>query len=658
MVVSPARTSRAGRVTGRGQQEETTRVRRFVAVLALAICAAPAGRAAEPRNVVVIFTDDQAWDTIGHVNPLVSTPNLDELIADGTWFANAAVSTSVCPASRVSLITGLHYPAHRFTFSEPRPDFSILRMSYPAVLRANGYYSGFIGKNGMRLDTARADLLFDEWKFHTREYFNRRGVHLTDRLGSAAKRFIRAREGAGPWSLLLWLHAPHANDDAVGDEEFYEPPTRYEKLYDDVVFPPRPGSEEWPERPDLFEDTLNREQAGVWQPDRYQRNMRRYHAMVRGIDDAVGQVRRALRATGQADNTLIVFLSDNGLYRGERGFGGKWLGHEASVRVPMIVFDPAREGGGTVEALTSNVDVAPTVLERLGFEVPAWMQGSSLAPWLDGGQAENWRDDLFIEHSWSGSFDPDGPRLLPRTRGVRTEQFKYLEYPESGYRELYDLTADPDELVNLAGEPTHATSEVALRRLARQRARDYAAAVFADGFETGDATRWSSQRGLRPDGSVARRGLQPHPWALTPSLREMRPAFAGLTLPPRGKVSVSFLFSARTAATSGPTQVGSLAKGSDEVALLLDVREDGSWLILRGGEGGSASLRLTDDWTPVEILWDGARGAYTLASGGEVQGEFATSQRAVRKLRFGLPAGGGGGSGRVGFDEFVVLTAE
>ena len=625
--------------------------RRFFCVLIAGLILAPAGRAAEPRNVIVILTDDQALDTIGLFNPLVSTPNLDRLIRDGTWFSHALVSTSVCPASRMSVISGLYFPAHRHTFDRPRLDFSLLAMSYPALLRERGYYSGFIGKNGLALDAPRAAVLFDEWEFYKREYFDNRGVHLTDRLASRAKRFIRDRSGTGPWSLVLWFHAPHA-DDGVDDIEPYVPPERYENLYEEVVFPPRPGSDAWPERPALFEESVNRDRVERWQPAEYQRSMRRYHAMIRGLDDAVGKLRDALKASGQADNTLIIFLSDNGLYRGERGFGGKWLGHEASVRVPLIVVDPGRAGGATVDALVSNVDIAPTVLERLGFAVPEWMQGKSLAPFLGGGQVENWREDLFIEHSWV----PAGPRSIPRTRGIRTNRYKYLEYPGSSYRELYDLVVDPDELTNLAGQAEIGGQEAELRKLTREREIDYGAAVFADGFETRDARRWTRQRGLAQGGAILKEGEAPHPWALTPSLQRATPVFVGLSLPRRDAVSASFRFSVGDAQTLGPTEVASFSGSGHNVRLLLDASEKTRWLILQGGDGSSARMRIAKSWVSVGVAWNRQTGTYSLSRNGRIQGRFRTKQQALRSLRFGLPAGGNGGMGKIRFDEFVVLS--
>lgn len=626
--------------------------RRFTCVLIAALLLAPAGHAAEPRNVIVILTDDQALDTIGSFNPLVSTPNLDALLRDGTWFSQALVSTSVCPASRMSVLSGLYFPAHRHTFDRPRLDFSLLSMSYPALLRARGYYSGFIGKNGLSLDAPRAASLFDEWEFYKRVYFDESGEHLTDRLAGRAKRFIRNRSGAGPWSLVLWFHAPHA-DDQVADVEPYQPPTRYENVYDDVVFPRRPGSEAWPERPASFETSINRDEGQrVWAAASYQRNMRRYHAMIRGLDDAVGSVREALAASGQTENTLIVFMSDNGLYRGERGFGGKWLGHEVSVRVPMVVVDPGRAGGATVDALVSNVDIAPTVLDRLGVAVPEWMQGKSLAPFLGGGQPAGWREDLFIEHSW----EPAGRRSIPRTRGIRTSRYKYLEYPGRGYRELYDLVVDPNELTNLAGQAATAGQEAELRQLTRARESDYAAAVFADGFESRDASRWARRRGVGRGMAIRNKGEAPHPWALAPRLKVTRPVYVGLPLPQRDAVNASFRFAVGDATTSRPIEVAAFTGPGSTVRLLLDATDHDRWLILRGEAGSGARMRVPKGWVTVSVAWDRKTSTYSLTRNGAMQGRFESPQRRLRLLRFGLPAGGGGGKGAVRFDEFVVLS--
>jgi len=622
-----------------------------VAAALVAVILSASHAAAAPRNVLLLLTDDQAWDTLGLIDPRLSTPNLDRLFTDGTWFEQATVSTSVCPASRLSILTGLYFPAHRFTFGQARPEVSLLRMSYPALLRQRGYHSVFIGKNGLLLNDDRNAILFDEWTEHPREYPTGDGGHLTDVIAGQAADFIRRRAGAGPWSLVVWFHAPHADDD-VGDVEPFLPPQRHESFYDGVDFPERDGATGWPARPGFFERTMNRKQGRQWWSGDYQRNMRRYHAMIRGLDDAVGELRDALQTTGQADDTLIVFLSDNGLYRGERGFGGKWLGHEASVRVPMAIVDPARPAGIRVDELVTNVDVAPTILQRLGVRVPRWMQGRSLAPFLAGREVPDWREETFLEHSWTAA---GGPRI-PRTRGLRTRRYKYLEYPGRRYRELYDLASDPGELVNLAGEPGFATDEARLRDLARSLERDYGDALFADGFEAGNARRWPLRLNAKRRRTVVRQGEALHPWMLAPSLDDRRRVWVGRELPPRGAVDVGFRLSAAEAAPALATAIAVFEGPGETVRLSL--AGAGTQLVLQGAGPRALRADLPPGWVDVRVSWRAARGRYTLSIDGRDAGRLPTDQSHLQTMLFGLPEGGGSGSGRVGLDEFLILARE
>jgi arylsulfatase A-like enzyme len=184
--------------------------------------------------------------------------------------------------------------------------------------------------------------------------------------------------------------------------------------------------------------------------------------MITGVDAAIGRILSELKSLGVADNTIVILMSDNGYFLGERGYAGKWLPHELSIRVPLIVFDPRVESrfrGSTPSLPALNIDIAPTLLDLAGVEVPVSMQGRSLAPFLEGESPTDWRTDFFVEHLF------DHPEI-PKHEGVRGERFKYARYFEQVpvHEELYDLFADSLETRNLAADTAYLEILTQMRR--------------------------------------------------------------------------------------------------------------------------------------------------------------------------------------------------
>jgi arylsulfatase A-like enzyme len=198
------------------------------------------------------------------------------------------------------------------------------------------------------------------------------------------------------------------------------------------------------------------------EPKKHQEMVAGYYRMVSGVDLVVGRIRDALKAKGLADNTVIVFTSDNGYFLGERGFADKWYIYEYSIRVPLIVFDP-RAGkeprGRVVGKMALNVDVSPTLLELCGVETPNSVQGRSLVPLLKGEPPADWRTDFFYEHLFERA-------NIPKSEGVRTERFAYVRWFEQKpvVEELYDHVVDFDETKNLINDPKFADVRDALRK--------------------------------------------------------------------------------------------------------------------------------------------------------------------------------------------------
>lgn len=430
--------------------------------LILGACLAAAPAADRPINLVVIVADDWRWDCLRHAgNPIIQTPHLDALAADGVRFRNAFVTTSICALSRASILSGQYVRRHGITdFTKPFTP-AAWADTYPARLRSAGYRTGFVGKFGVGNAKAIADAgkNFDYWRGlpgQAGPFFDPKDptrTHATARFGGECLDFLRECEPGRPFCLSVSFSAPHARD---GDAREFAPDSRDESLYAEVTIPPTATEADFHLLP---EHARNMEGRKRWQrrfssPDLYQRTVRDYYRLITGVDREIGRIRALLAERGLADSTVVVFTSDNGFFLGDRGMADKWLMYEPSIRVPLIVHDPrlpADRRGSVVHELALNVDVAPTLLELVRQPVPPTMQGRSVVPLLQGQKPADWRTDFFYEHNC-------GTKIIPPSEGVRAERWKYLRWmgTEPPVEELYDLQADPDERHNLAGDPNRA----------------------------------------------------------------------------------------------------------------------------------------------------------------------------------------------------------
>lgn len=424
-----------------------------------------------PRpNILLFLIDDQRNDTLGCAgHPIIKTPSIDALATQGVRFTNAFVTTSICAASRATILTGLYETTHGYTFGTPpiREDHG--RMSYPAVLRRAGYRTGFIGKFGVGMPGPVRKEMFDYFQPIGRSpYLHKQADgtvrHETDLAGDRALEFLGKQAKDQPFCLSISFNAVHAEDN--DKENQYPYPEGVATLYANDTMPlPRLGDPAiFAAQPEFLRESMNRKRW-FWRwdtPEKYQKNMRNYFRMISGVDQVIGRVRQALAEGGLADNTIIVYLGDNGYYMGDRGFAGKWSHYEESLRVPLIIHDPrlpAAARGRTPAAMALNVDVPATFLALAGVPVPAHYQGASLLPLMRGETPADWREDFFCEHRMN---HPD----LPKWEGVRGQRYVYARYIEQKpvYEFLHDLTTDPDELRNFATDPAYQDALARLRR--------------------------------------------------------------------------------------------------------------------------------------------------------------------------------------------------
>jgi arylsulfatase A-like enzyme len=406
------------------------------------------GTAVRP-NIVFLLADDLRADVLGCTGDrLARTPNLDALAAQGMCFRKHFVTTSICCASRASILCGQYarrHGIHDFSTSFSGEAFA---RTYPALLRKAGYRTGFIGKFGVGERMPQTE--FDYWRGFPGQgnYFDKgERRHLTERMGDQAIEFLTASDRR-PFCLSLSFKAPHAQDGAARE---FPPDARDDELFARSTFPVPVTAREQFFRA-LPEFVQHSEGRRRWErrfatPEMFQKTVRDYYRLVIGIDREVGRILAMLRERGLAENTLVVFTSDNGFFFGERGMAGKWLMYEPSICVPLIIHDPrspAKFRGRSIEAMTLNVDFAPTLLDYAGVPAPASMQGRSLRPLVTGAKVP-WRSEWFYEHHTL-------PKIIPPSEGVRTERWKYLRWMgvEPVVEELYDLKDDAHEEHNLS----------------------------------------------------------------------------------------------------------------------------------------------------------------------------------------------------------------
>ncbi len=434
-------------------------------LLALAIHSARAEPSSARPNLLFILSDDQRWDAIGCVgDPALQTPHLDALAARGRLFQNHFVTTPICAVSRASIFTGQYLRRHgmgdfRRTLTPAR-----WTETYPLLLRAAGYHTGFIGKFGVggraAVQARAAD--YDFWRGLTGQggqHFiapnDPHEVHATARQGDQSLEFLRTAPADRPFCLSISFMAPHARD---GRPREFEPDRRDEDLYRNITFRrPATASEEFFRLlPDFVQNSEGRRRwtARFATEDQFQTTLRDYYRLVTGMDREVGRIVAELERLGLLDHTVIIFTSDNGFSLGDRGLADKWLMYDESIRAPLIIVDPLAPAdlrGTRVESLSLNLDLAPTLLDYAGLAAPPSMQGRSLRPLVSSHTApDDWRDEFFFEHHYA-------PGIIPPSEGVRTSRWAYLRWlaPNPELEELYDLAADPLQTRNLAADPTH-----------------------------------------------------------------------------------------------------------------------------------------------------------------------------------------------------------
>jgi arylsulfatase A-like enzyme len=413
-------------------------------------------------NIIFILTDDQRWDALGAMgNSIIKTPNLDKLSYAGVLFQNAFVTTAICCVSRASILTGQYELRHKINDFETDLTADAFAKTYPLLLKNAGYNIGFIGKFGVGRHPP--DSVFNYWVDTEAggkgqpDYIttgkNGKKIHDTDTIGSAIQTYLDQFGNNGPFCLSVSFKAPHEQD---GNPPTYVIQPKYKDYYKDEVIPQPVTADPkyWNKLPDFFRTDTNFARAR-WKglfgtPELYQENVKNYYRLITGVDDVIGQMMNKLEQLGEARNTIIIVMGDNGMFLGEHGMEGKWYGYEESIRVPLIIYNPNspdKVKQYKAAQMVLNIDIAPTILSMAGVQVPEGMQGINLMDLIENKIPE--RADFFYQHYFLG-----GPRI-PRVEGVVSKDFKYMNYVEHNYEELYDTKYDPHETTNLANDPKY-----------------------------------------------------------------------------------------------------------------------------------------------------------------------------------------------------------
>ncbi len=447
----------------------------FVAMTAVA-------RAADRPNVLFVLCDDIRPDAIGcYGSPHVETPHINALAAGGVRFANAFCTTSLCSPSRASILTGLYAHAHgvRDNFTE----LPARLPHWPGRLQQDGYATAYIGKWHMGEDNDSPRPGFDwfishkgqgkyfgtEWNINDERRETTPGYYTTV-VTDFSLDWLKRQPAGKPWALCLGHKAPHS---------FYFPEPKYERSFDDVKVPYPPSAFDLADKPDWIRQRLTtwhgiygplfdwRKKFPDTRPEAvkdFENMVHAYWGTVLSVDDSVGRLVEFLKSTGQLDNTLVIFMGDNGLLEGEHGMVDKRTMHEPSIRIPLIARGPGLPTGAVVSEQVLVEDVAPSVLETCGAPPLADIDGRSWMR-LCNGNDPDWRSAWLYEYNYEKQFP-----YTPNIRGIRTDRFKFIRYPHGDGSpdrhkpELYDLSADPDERTNLAADPAHANSRATLER--------------------------------------------------------------------------------------------------------------------------------------------------------------------------------------------------
>ena len=434
-------------------------------------------------NVVVVLVDDHAFEAISaydtYLKDYAKTPAIDRLANEGMRFDNFVCANSICSPSRASILTGQY--SHKNGVTGLGGGINDDSPQYPELLKEVGYQTFLVGKWHLKSLSKGYDKYmvvkgqgsyFDP-TFNGSEGTWKRKGYSTDIYTDIAMDWLKGRDREKPFFLSLQFKAPHHEyghaaryDDLLADVEIPEAPT----LYDDPRESNSNMKKEFMKRTkfhmlyttalkkggaNYYERHLNDEAPNeMWPHDpgsekdkirvAYQHMMHKYIRCLTGNDDNLKRVLDYLDVEGLTEDTIVIYTSDQGYWLGQNGFYDKRLILETSMRMPFIIRYPKLIEAGTVnDDLCINVDIAPTLLELAGAEIPKAMQGRSMVPLLKEDWVDDWRKSQFYTY-WGAS----------KHYGIRTDRYTYVKVTDHP-PELFDRRVDPEQMKNVIGEVSY-----------------------------------------------------------------------------------------------------------------------------------------------------------------------------------------------------------
>ena len=486
--------------------------------------------AADQPNVLFIFSDDHALQAIGAYGSRINeTPNIDRLARQGAVFENSFCANSICGPSRACILTGRHSHVNGFLRNGNR--FNATQMTFPRLLQGVGYETALVGKWHLGTNPVGFDyweVLPGQGSYYNPDFIQMDGSrkrytgYCTDIITQQAMKWLgEERDTDKPFFLMCQHKAPHRNwaphprhfsmfpsDVAEPDTLFDDYEGRSELLKEnemsirdhfhwghDMKFKdPNPFPEFFAGKHGNGEyQRMNEQQRRDWdahyEPEnqefirqmnagelsdddivrwKYQRYIKDYLRCIAAVDDGIGELLDYLDESGLADNTIVIYSSDQGFYLGEHGWYDKRWMYEESFRTPLMIRWPGKiEPGSVNDDMVMNLDFAQTFLEAAGEPDPEEMQGESFLPILQGQTPDDWRTSVYYHY-----YEFPGAHSVRRHYGVRDERYKLIHYYHVGEWELFDLNKDPQEMRSVYAEAAY--EPVKARMLAElNRLREY-----------------------------------------------------------------------------------------------------------------------------------------------------------------------------------------
>ena len=486
-----------------------------MAVVAALSCATAAAQPATPErpNILFIYTDDHSYRTVGSYPgsyPWVQTPNLDRLASQGVRFDYAYIGTW-CMPSRATLLTGHHqFGVESMRMEGPYPGSTYDPAKspfWPSVFRKHGYFTAQIGKWHTGTDTGYGrdwdfQIVWNRPKYTStnQNYYYDQPItyqggrtevlkrYSTDQYTDWAVDLIEGngRDESKPWYLWLCYGAVHSP---------FTPADRHMDAYPGIdfdtpadIFPPRPGKPDWAQKIEYWE--RGPDGTPTYEGRSLVSHVRQYHQGVLALDEGISRVLKALDESGQRDNTLVIWTSDQGFAWGQHGFRHKVAPYDATIRSPLVISMPGRIPEGAVcPRPVAGVDLVPTIFGFAGIDLPWKMHGEDLTPLLEDPQ-RSWPHPALLtatgrKYGSDTDMIPTGEEVMhnnvPWYVMLVEGHFKYIRPLITDLEELYDLRADPEELDNLAIKPEFRDRLVRMRELAIAELREDDAG-FVDGM--------------------------------------------------------------------------------------------------------------------------------------------------------------------------------